>query len=68
MGGGRVEEQDARSTPNQPAAIQSPHASIVHGFYGGGKMRIFGLELLDLDGRLQRSGQQGARATENAGR
>jgi len=58
VGGGGVEEQDARGTLNQPAAVESSHASVVHGLYGGGKMRVFGLELLDLDGSLRGSAAQ----------
>lgn len=53
--GGRfeVKQQDARSTLNKPSSVDNVDASIFHGLDGGGKLRVGGLNLLNLHRSLQ---------------
>jgi hypothetical protein len=47
--GARVEEQDARSTVDQPSTVESLDAALIHGLDGRLESGIFGLEDFDLD-------------------
>lgn len=48
-----VEEQDAGSALDQPAAVHVANATVLHGLEGGGELGGVGLHLFHLDGSLE---------------
>lgn len=53
--GGRfeVKQKDAGSTLNKPSPVDNVDATILHGLYSGGKLKVGGLDLLNLHRSLQ---------------
>ena len=49
VAGASVEQQHARCAVNQPSAVESLDATVVHRLDGCDHSRVFGLDLFDLD-------------------